>query len=151
MLQSKLFQLYSRKDDASFRRKQTRPIGNSVLFALVTGLLAVMLQMGPAEAAFLPQAKLKQPSSFLPTRYPVSTSAPKVLKEPNVEISCHTELTKPRKTNGIAEPYTRYKAITLSSLDELAEKHPELKPHLYDIHLAGLVFLSRRLLILSMS
>lgn len=45
-------------------------------------------------------------------------------------------------TNGVADnqPNERYKAISLQSLDKLAEKIPELKEHLYDIKLAGLVF-----------
>ena len=34
----------------------------------------------------------------------------------------------------------RYKAISLQSLEKVAEKHPQIKPHLYDIKLAGLVF-----------
>jgi KamA family protein len=44
--------------------------------------------------------------------------------------------------NGLGSDFRheRYKAITLESLDEVAEKHPELKPHLDDIRLAGLIF-----------
>ena len=34
----------------------------------------------------------------------------------------------------------RYKAISLQAIDKVAEKHPQLKPHLEDIRLAGLVF-----------
>jgi len=44
--------------------------------------------------------------------------------------------------NGIDpnQPNERYKAISLQSLEKVAEKHPQIKPHLYDIKLAGLVF-----------
>ena len=34
----------------------------------------------------------------------------------------------------------RYKAISLQAIDKVAEKHPQLKPHLDDIRLSGLVF-----------
>mmetsp|Transcript_8794 Transcript_8794/g.24351 ORF Transcript_8794/g.24351 Transcript_8794/m.24351 type:complete len:196 (-) Transcript_8794:229-816(-) len=34
----------------------------------------------------------------------------------------------------------RYKAISLQALDKVAEDHPQLKPHLYDVKLAGMVF-----------
>ncbi len=37
-------------------------------------------------------------------------------------------------------PHERYKAIVLQTIDKVAEKHPEIKPHLDDIRLAGLVF-----------
>jgi len=30
----------------------------------------------------------------------------------------------------------RYKAISLQAVDKVAEKHPSLKPHLYDVKLA---------------
>lgn len=45
-------------------------------------------------------------------------------------------------TNGVApnQPNERYKAISLQALDTVAEKHPELKEHLYDIKLSGMVF-----------
>jgi KamA family protein len=38
------------------------------------------------------------------------------------------------------QPNERYKAISLQAIDKVAEKHPELKPHLDDVRLAGLVF-----------
>ena len=34
----------------------------------------------------------------------------------------------------------RYKAISLQSLEKVAEDHPQIKPYLHDIKLAGLVF-----------
>lgn len=45
-------------------------------------------------------------------------------------------------TNGVApeQPNERYKAISLQALDKVAQDHPELKPHLYDVKLAGMVF-----------
>jgi KamA family protein len=45
-------------------------------------------------------------------------------------------------TNGVAptQPNERYKAISLQALDKVAVEHPELKEHLYDIKLAGMVF-----------
>ena len=45
-------------------------------------------------------------------------------------------------TNGQAmnQSTERYRAITLQSLDKVVEKHPQLKEHLYDIKLAGMVF-----------
>jgi KamA family protein len=45
-------------------------------------------------------------------------------------------------TDGVApnQPNERYKAISLQSLDKVAEKHPQLKPHLDDIKLSGLIF-----------
>ena len=53
-------------------------------------------------------------------------------------------------TNGFTTPPTskpttpgtteRYKAISLQTLDKVAENHPQLRPHLDDIKLAGLVF-----------
>jgi L-lysine 2,3-aminomutase len=45
-------------------------------------------------------------------------------------------------TNGVApeQPNERYKAISLQAIDKVAEAHPELKPHLYDVKLAGMVF-----------
>ena len=44
--------------------------------------------------------------------------------------------------SGIApnQPNERYKAISLQAVDRVAERHPQLKPHLDDIKLAGLVF-----------
>jgi KamA family protein len=44
--------------------------------------------------------------------------------------------------NGAApeQPNERYKAISLQALDKVADAHPELKPHLYDVKLAGMVF-----------
>jgi len=38
------------------------------------------------------------------------------------------------------QPTERYKAISLQAVDKVAEKHPALKPHLYDVKLAGMVF-----------
>lgn len=38
------------------------------------------------------------------------------------------------------QPNERYKAISLKGLDKLADKHPEIKPYLDDIKLAGLIF-----------
>lgn len=38
------------------------------------------------------------------------------------------------------QPNERYKAITLQSLDEVAERHPKIILHLDDIKLAGLIF-----------
>ena len=38
------------------------------------------------------------------------------------------------------QPNERYRAISLQAIDKVAEKHPELKPHLDDVRLAGLVF-----------
>jgi KamA family protein len=38
------------------------------------------------------------------------------------------------------QPNERYKAISLQAIDKLAEKHPKLKPLLYDIKLSGMVF-----------
>lgn len=38
------------------------------------------------------------------------------------------------------QPNERYKAISLQALDKVAERHPKLKPLLYDIKLAGMVF-----------
>lgn len=45
-------------------------------------------------------------------------------------------------TNGLdpSQPNERYKAISLQALDKVAEKHPEIKPHLEDIKLSGLIF-----------
>jgi len=45
-------------------------------------------------------------------------------------------------TNGVApqQPNERYKAISLQALDKVAEKHPELKEHLDDIRLSGMIF-----------
>lgn len=45
-------------------------------------------------------------------------------------------------TNGVApeQPNGRYKAVSLQSLDKVAERHPELEPHLEDIRLSGLIF-----------
>jgi KamA family protein len=45
-------------------------------------------------------------------------------------------------TNGVAQnqPNERYKAISLQALDKVAEDHPQLEPHLYDIRLSGMVF-----------
>lgn len=40
----------------------------------------------------------------------------------------------------VNQPNERYKAISLQSLDKLSERIPELKPHLPDIKLAGLIF-----------
>jgi KamA family protein len=45
-----------------------------------------------------------------------------------------------RSTVSTTLPNERYKAITLQSLDKVAEKHPELEPHLYDVKLSGMVF-----------
>lgn len=36
--------------------------------------------------------------------------------------------------------HERYKAISLQAVDKVAEKHPQIKPHLDDIKLAGLIF-----------
>lgn len=38
------------------------------------------------------------------------------------------------------QPNERYKAISLQAVDKVAEKHPELIPHLRDVKLAGLIF-----------
>jgi hypothetical protein len=38
------------------------------------------------------------------------------------------------------QPNERYKAISLQAIDKVAEDHPQLKPHLEDVRLAGLVF-----------
>jgi len=45
-------------------------------------------------------------------------------------------------TDGVdnSQPNERYKAISLQSLDKVAERIPELKEHLADIKLAGLIF-----------
>lgn len=45
-------------------------------------------------------------------------------------------------TNGVApnQPNERYKAISLQAVDKVAENHPQLKEHLQDIKLSGLVF-----------
>jgi KamA family protein len=45
-------------------------------------------------------------------------------------------------TDGVApqQPNERYKAISLQAIDKVAEKHPQLKPHLDDIKLSGLIF-----------
>jgi len=67
-----------------------------------------------------------------------------VLKVPTFEINDTAASAKTEGGNFIRvnsdTPHTQYKAITLNSLDKLAEEHPELKPHLYDIRLSGLVF-----------
>ena len=44
--------------------------------------------------------------------------------------------------NGIEpnQPNERYKAISLQSVDKVAERHPQLQPYLDDVKLAGLVF-----------
>jgi KamA family protein len=44
--------------------------------------------------------------------------------------------------NGIEpnQPNERYKAISLQAIDKVAERHPQLKPHLQDVKLSGLVF-----------
>lgn len=39
-----------------------------------------------------------------------------------------------------ATMHERYKAISLQAVDKIAEKHPQIKPHLEDIKLAGLIF-----------
>lgn len=41
---------------------------------------------------------------------------------------------------GANQPNERYKAISLQALDKVVEKHPQLKPHMHDVKLAGLVF-----------
>lgn len=85
------------------------------------------------------------PHHFLITaRHLVSTAALKILKEPD-QVTSGKELGSfgiDGVVDGISSDTrsTRYKAITLYSLDDLALKHPELKPHLYDIKLSGLVF-----------
>jgi len=38
------------------------------------------------------------------------------------------------------QPNERYKAISLQAVDKIAEKHPEIIPHLEDIKLSGLIF-----------
>jgi KamA family protein len=38
------------------------------------------------------------------------------------------------------QPNERYKAISLQAVDKVAEDHPQLKPHLDDVKLAGLIF-----------
>eukprot|EP00542_Grammatophora_oceanica_P014959 CAMPEP_0194035488 /NCGR_PEP_ID=MMETSP0009_2-20130614/7909_1 /TAXON_ID=210454 /ORGANISM="Grammatophora oceanica, Strain CCMP 410" /LENGTH=521 /DNA_ID=CAMNT_0038676865 /DNA_START=77 /DNA_END=1642 /DNA_ORIENTATION=+ len=45
-------------------------------------------------------------------------------------------------TTGVApqQPNERYKAISLQALDKLAAEIPELKEHMYDIKLSGMVF-----------
>jgi len=45
-------------------------------------------------------------------------------------------------TNGLLDlqPTERYKAISLQAVDKIAERHPALAPHLYDVKLAGMVF-----------
>lgn len=49
--------------------------------------------------------------------------------------------TNGRTSSGSAAVSTeRYKAISLQSLDKVAEDHPQIKPFLHDIQLAGQVF-----------
>lgn len=45
-------------------------------------------------------------------------------------------------TNGLLNLQTseRYKAISLQAVDKVAETHPQLLPHLYDVKLSGMVF-----------
>ena len=42
--------------------------------------------------------------------------------------------------SAMGQPNERYKAISLQAIDKVAEDHPQLKPHLRDVKLAGLVF-----------
>jgi len=42
--------------------------------------------------------------------------------------------------SAMGQPNERYKAISLQAIDKVAEDHPQLKPHLWDVKLAGLVF-----------
>jgi KamA family protein len=39
-----------------------------------------------------------------------------------------------------SQPNERYRAISLQAVDKIAEKHPEILPHLDDIRLSGLIF-----------
>jgi len=58
---------------------------------------------------------------------------------PAVEIDGYNNIVG---TDGVAggQPNERYKAISLQAIDKVAEKHPQLTPHLRDVKLAGLVF-----------
>lgn len=109
-------------------------------------LLAVSGRLCPGVAAFSPVIPFQLSVDRLATAHqPVS-----VLKEPTIEVDNMVTSKKKEQFGNFSDHAldgilsgpqpTRYRAITLSSLDELAEKHPELKPHLYDIHLSGLVF-----------
>eukprot|EP00559_Dactyliosolen_fragilissimus_P008658 CAMPEP_0184871694 /NCGR_PEP_ID=MMETSP0580-20130426/40865_1 /TAXON_ID=1118495 /ORGANISM="Dactyliosolen fragilissimus" /LENGTH=536 /DNA_ID=CAMNT_0027374387 /DNA_START=450 /DNA_END=2060 /DNA_ORIENTATION=- len=76
-----------------------------------------------------------------------------VLEKPRTEdlVSIEDELSQAITADGfnniigtdgisINQPNERYKAISLQAVDKVAERHPQLIPHLYDVKLAGLVF-----------
>mmetsp|Transcript_58794 Transcript_58794/g.70120 ORF Transcript_58794/g.70120 Transcript_58794/m.70120 type:complete len:548 (+) Transcript_58794:77-1720(+) len=82
-----------------------------------------------------------------------STSLPMVLEKLRTENEVLIDANISRKiasdgfndvfgANGFEmnQPNERYKAITLQSLDQVAERHPKIIPHLDDIKLAGLIF-----------
>jgi hypothetical protein len=77
-----------------------------------------------------------------------ATSALSVLASPSDLAAAEAELSNVVAIDGLnnitgtpnEQPNERYKAITLQSLDKVAEKHPELEPHLYDVKLSGMVF-----------
>lgn len=77
-----------------------------------------------------------------------AASALSVLVSPSDLAAAEAELSNVVAIDGLnnitgtpnEQPNERYKAITLQSLDKVAEKHPELEPHLYDVKLSGMVF-----------
>lgn len=110
-------------------------------------LLSVLAASAQCAGAFTPSS-LRRPTS----------NALNVLSDPRVENQESTKIIEENEedvftlggannivpTNGLLnfdQPATeRYKAISLQAVDKVAEKHPALLPHLYDIKLAGMVF-----------
>jgi KamA family protein len=101
-----------------------------------------------AGTAFSPQVDAFVPTKFAIHRAPLTA---RNVQSEEVSMAVDTELT----TTAVAveglnniitggpspdQPNERYKAISLSHLEKVAEKHPQLKPHLRDIKLSGLVF-----------
>lgn len=89
---------------------------------------------------------------FLSTAPAASSSPLFVLEKASVDAATEAEVSSQAVevdglnniigTNGVApnQPNERYKAISLQALDKVAEKHPQLKEHLEDIRLSGMVF-----------
>jgi len=115
------------------------------LLAFTAGALA------PTADAFVPhqlaQARGVASPSFMSTKESdiVGISEPSVTTEAATATEGAVALGGNNNVIGtdisaMGQATERYKAISLQAIDKVAEDHPQLKPHLRDVKLAGLVF-----------
>ncbi|KAG7351877.1 lysine 2,3-aminomutase-like protein [Nitzschia inconspicua] len=136
----------------------TPPRRQYVLCAFLLSALSITTFHADAFTPNKWKATVSVPPSYSSSLARADSSTLHVLKEPQRAVaSTATEndeqmsiqavavdgLNKMIGFNGMEPPpfgYERYKAISLQAIDKVAEKHPQLEPHLDDIRLSGLVF-----------